>query len=237
MKKLILAIFLKLSILSAENYPFKSGELLVYEVNLNIISVGRASLEIKDGFESNGFNSYHIIFNMATNKIWDTIFPIRDTVESWIDKQHLFTQKLRKTIRERQYSQDLLANFDYSSEIIITNKNSVPIRKGTRDPYSLFYYIRTLPLRIGELFEFTIFDNYKLNSFNMIVHRKEDINVIAGKFNCFVVEPFKEGRKLFKNKGDMKVWISDDKNRLPVMIVSKASFGSLVLKLVEYSIN
>ena len=71
----------------------------------------------------------------------------------------------------------------------------------------------------------------------MIVHRKENISVIAGKFDCFVVEPFKEGRTLFKNKGDMKVWISDDEHRLPVMIVSKAAFGSLVMKLSEYSLN
>ena len=237
MKKILFTISIQLSIIVAQNYPFKSGELLIYEVNLNIISAGKASLEIKDDGKLNGSNYYHIIFNIATNKIWDAIFPIRDTIDSWIDTENLFTQKLRKVIREPNYSQNLFADFDYYSGTIKTNKNSLPITKGARDPYSFFYYLRTLPLRVGELFELTIFDNYKLTDLNMIVHRKENVSVIAGKFNCFVVEPFREGRALFKNKGDMKVWISDDEHRLPVMIVSKVAFGSLVMKLSEYSLN
>ena len=237
MKKILFTISIQLSFMVAQSYPFKSGELLIYEVNLNLISAGKATLKIKDNRELNGSNNYHIIFNMATNKIWDAIFPIRDTVDSWIDTENLFTQKLRKVIREPRYSQNLVADFDYYSGTINTNKNSLPVTKGAHDPYSFFYYLRTLPLRVGELFELTIFDNYKLNDLNMIVHRKENISVIAGKFDCFVVEPFKEGRTLFKNKGDMKVWISDDEHRLPVMIVSKAAFGSLVMKLSEYSLN
>jgi len=50
-----------------------------------------------------------------------------------------------------------------------------------------------------------------------------------------VVEPFREGRMLFKNRGDMKVWLSDDSQRLPVKIISKAKFGSLVMKLARHS--
>jgi hypothetical protein len=57
----------------------------------------------------------------------------------------------------------------------------------------------------------------------------------VGKFDCLVVEPFREGRMLFKNRGDMKVWLSDDSQRLPIKIVSKAKFGSLVMKLARHS--
>ena len=51
MKKILFTISIQLSIIVAQNYPFKSGELLIYEVNLNIISAGKASLKIKDDEE------------------------------------------------------------------------------------------------------------------------------------------------------------------------------------------
>lgn len=235
MKKLCLALAIGLSITIAQIYPFEPGEFLKYEVSLNILSAGKASLKINDGTEFSNRPLYHVVFKIKTNKVWDQIFPIRDTVESWIDTERLFTHKLKKIIREPKYSQDLLADFDYDSGIVKTDRKSLPITSETRDPYAIFYYLRTLPLKVGDLFDFTIFDNYKFTDLKLIVHRKESISVTAGKFNCFVIEPYKEGRALFRNKGDMKVWISDDKQRLPVMIISKAKFGSLVMKLTDHS--
>ncbi len=233
MKKILIALALQTSVAVAQSYPFTAGESLSYEVSLNILSAGNAILEIDDTPSQNGTPLYLVTFKMKTNSLWDQIFPIRDTVESWIDKKALITRRLKKVIRERTYTQDLMAEFDYDAGTVTTDRTSLSIKNEARDPYSFFYYLRTLPLKVGDLFSFTIFDNHSFTDLNMIVHRKESIQVGAGKFDCFVVEPFRGGRALFKNRGDMKVWISDDRRRLPVMIVSKARFGSLVMKLTE----
>ena len=47
---------------------------------------------------------------------------------------------------------------------------------------------------------------------------EEVINTIYGSFNCWVVKPFRKGRTLLKNKGDMMNWFSNDKKKLPVQI-------------------
>ncbi len=236
MNKWIFILSTLITLLAAQTeHPFKEGETLLYDVSLNFFSAGTASLELGDIEEFGGAFSYHITFRMKTNSIWDQIFPIRDTVETWIDSDGLFTRKLKKVIREPRYSQDLQADFDYDSGIVTTNKKSLPISSEIRDPYSFFYYLRTVPLKMGDLFDFTIFDNHKFTDLSLIVHRKEQIDVPVGKFDCLVVEPFKKGRTLFKNKGDMKVWLSNDSRRLPVKIVSKAKFGSLVMELTRYS--
>ena len=233
---MILLLFaLQASLTLGESYPFKAGEFLNYEVSLNILTAGDASLEIDNNPGANGSPLYLVTFQMKTNSLWDQIFPIRDTVKSWIDTKKLTTRKLNKVIRERDYAQDLMADFDYDSGTVTTNRTSLDMKNEARDPYSFFYYLRTLPLKVGELFSFTIFDNHRFTDLMMIVHRKEIVNVAAGRFDCFVVEPYREGRALFRNKGDMKVWISDDRHRLPVMIVSKARFGSLVMKLTKHS--
>ena len=235
MKKILLSLALQASLTLGQSYPFTAGEFLNYEVSVNIFTAGDASLEIDNNPGANGSPLYLVTFQMKTNSLWDQIFPIRDTVKSWIDTKGLTTRKLKKVIREQAYTQNLTADFDYDSGTVTTNRTSLAMKDEARDPYSFFYYLRTLPLKVGDLFSFTIFDNHRFTDLRMIVHRKEIVKVAAGQFDCFVVEPFREGRALFRNKGDMKVWISDDRHRLPVMIISKARFGSLVMKLTEHS--
>jgi hypothetical protein len=56
-----------------------------------------------------------------------------------------------------------------------------------------------------------------------------------GTFSCKVIRPFSDGKNLFKNAGDMQIWISDDKKRLPVKIQIKMKFGSMMLLLKKVS--
>lgn len=232
MKKKVCVLTASVVLLTGQpEHPFGEGETLLYDVSLNVFSAGTASLEVNGLEQLAGTPSYHITFRMKTNTLWDQIYQIRDTVETWIDSERLFTRKLTKTIRERHYAQNLSADFDYDDGTIRSNRKILPLSSEVRDPYSFFYYLRTLPLKVGDLFDFTIFDNHKFTDVSLTVHRKERVHVPAGEFLCLVIEPFREGRTLFKHKGDMMVWLSDDRLRLPVKIVSKAKFGSLVLRL------
>ena len=126
---------------------------------------------------------------------------------------------------------------ELEDSLITTEEGKFPLTQKIRDPYSMIYYLRTVPLKVGDLFSFTTFDNNKFMDFKIIVHHKEKIKVPAGKFNCFVIEPFQEGKSLLKSKGDMTIWLSDDKRKLPVRIESNASFGTMILKLKKVSVN
>ncbi len=81
--------------------------------------------------------------------------------------------------------------------------------------------------------EFTSFENKKSIFFKLAVAGRETVKTRAGNFNCLVVRPFRQGKTLFKNEGDMQVWFSDDERRLPIQIQIKMKFGSMHLKLKE----
>ena len=53
---------------------------------------------------------------------------------------------------------------------------------------------------------------------NLQITGKETVRTPMGTMSCKVVRPFREGKNLFKNQGDMQIWISDDDRRLPVKI-------------------
>ncbi|MFQ6674708.1 MAG: DUF3108 domain-containing protein [Fidelibacterota bacterium] len=215
--------------------PLEVGETLHYESRINLIPAGSARLEVSALEALDGDSVYHIVFSVQTNPVLDRIFKIRDRIETWIDAKGLFTRKFAKKIREGNYRHQFSATINYEDSVVTTARDSFSIDRELRDPYSLFYYLRTLPLNVGDLLGFTTFDNGEFIDFQVTVHHRESVRVPAGVFRCLVIEPFKEGASLLKNEGDMTIWLSDDDQRLPVKIVSRAKFGSMVFKLKSLS--
>ena len=78
---------------------------------------------------------------------------------------------------------------------------------------------------------FSSFEGKKIVHYNLQMTGKEVINTPLGSLLCKVVRPFREGKNLFKNQGDMQIWISDDQKKLPVKIQIKMKFGSMTLLL------
>ena len=217
-------------------WPFQIGERLTYDVSFTGITAGQASLEVVNDTVVNNNHQLHIRFNARTTFPVSSIYTINDQVDTWLDSKYLYTKKLTKNIREGNYKNDSYTIIDYDQSIAITNGDTVIIDQFLRDPYSLFYFLRTIPLIIDETIDFTAFDGKKITPFQVITKTKETINTMAGTFPCLVVKPFREGTTLLKNKGDMMIWFSDDKIRLPIQIRIKLKYGSMLLKLKDINL-
>lgn len=228
-----LTLWLPVALQAQGPLPFEVGENLHYESRINLIPAGSAQLEVSDLELLNGDSVYHIVFSARTNSLLDRIFKIRDRIDTWIDGGELFTRRFSKKIREGNYRQEFQATIDYEDSVVTAGNDSFRIERELRDPYSLFYYLRTLPLKVGDLMDFTTFDNGEFINFQVTVHRRETVHVPAGAFHCLVIEPFKKGTSLLKNRADMTIWFTDDERRLPVKIQSRTSFGSMTFRLKD----
>jgi hypothetical protein len=236
--KIFHIIFLSLfTILYGQSvWPFQIGEKLTYNVSFTGITAGQASLEVVNDTDANNSHQLHIRFIAKTTFPLSTIYAINDQIDTWLDSKYLYTKKLTKNIREGNYKKNSYTVIDYDQSIAITNGDTVIINQFLYDSYSLFYYLRTIPLNIGETIDFTAFDGKKITPFQVITKTKETINTMAGTFPCLVVKPFREGTTLLKNKGDMMIWFSNDKNRLPIQIRIKLKYGSMLLKLKDINL-
>lgn len=231
----VLILILLLGSALGSGYPFQVGERLEYTALFNVIPAGEASLEILKVDTLNGQPSYHVRFSAQTGSLADRLYKIRDQVNVWLDLKGLHTHQLTKEIREGNYRYRSHTVLNYSDSTAITNGDTVTIARPVRDPYSLFYYLRSIPLLLGRTLRFTSFENNKTIPFQIQVTRRETVTTPLGPFSCLVVKPFRKGRALLKNRGDMKIWFSDDVRRLPVQIQIKLKYGSLLLKLKNFS--
>ena len=213
------------------DFPFEVGERLEYIAKFNFIPAGKAFLNVVSIDTINNQPAFHVQYEARTGPIADRLYKIRDYVDSWLDEKEFFTHKQSKNLRQGNYRFTSQTQIMYDESIAIVNKDTIQIPNMLYDPFSLFYYFLTLELIPGETMDLTVFDNKSLTEFQMIVSEKESISVPAGRFNCISVRPFREGKTLLKNEGDMTIWFSDDDHKIPVQIKLKIKYGTMVMKL------
>jgi len=216
--------------------PFRVGETLNYIAKFNFIPAGTATLKVVSLDTVNNIPSFHIQYSARTGSLADKLFKIRDQVDSWIDEKGLFIHCQVKTIRQGNYRKYSNTKLFYADSFAIVNNDSIPISGTVFDPYSLFYYLRTIPLILGETLNMITFDNGSLTDFQLRVDKRESLSGPAGTFKCLVINPFKDGKTLLKNEGAMTIWFSDDARRIPVQILVKLKYGTMKLKLKSFSL-
>ena len=234
MRNILKQIFL-FAALSASDIPFKSGEKLYYIAEWNGVKVGKAELSIALIEKINNKNVYHIIFSTETSGWARRLFKIKDKIEVWIDEKEFYTYRLKKNIQQLAFRENIDVFFDYKKGIAKTNNKEIKINFKARDPYSMFYYLRTLELKNNDPMTFSSYEGKKIVKYNLMMTGKEKIRSPFGKISCKVIRPFNQNGVLFKNKGAMQIWISDDKQRFPIKIELKMKFGRMTLLLRKTS--
>ena len=232
MKKILFIVIFHATVF-AINTPFKVGELLKYSAEWNGIKVGNAELFLSGTELFNDVETYQITFTTRTNGLANTLFPIQDRVDVWIDKKELFTHRIKKDINQSTYKEKIDVTFNYDELKALSNDKSVDIDFKARGPYSMFYFLRTIDLIPEKIMSFSSYEGKRIVNYNLKMTGTEIVDSGLGKFSCKVIKPFSEGKELFKNKGDMRIWISETKERLPIKIQIKIQYGSMTLTLDE----
>lgn len=219
-----------------ENPAFGVGEYLEFGIGYGMISAGWAIMSIPEMIDCQQKRCYRIVSIANSNDFVSMFYPIRDTVESHIDSLGIFTRYFRKHLREGGYKTDKVTIFDQRQHLAITGIDTIATYAFVQDVLSSLYYIRTQNLEPGkDLFidNHTDKKNYPLK---VIVHGRDKVEVPAGKFDCLVVEPVMRYEGIFKAKGKIKIWLTDDQYKLPVKMQSEVNMlGSISAKLKKYT--
>jgi hypothetical protein len=112
----------------------------------------------------------------------------------------------------------------------------VPIAPRTQDVLSALYYVRTLPLEVGQAIALANHTDGKNYPLVIKILGRERVTVDAGTFDCLVVEPILRGPAIFTQKGRLTVWVTDDTTRMPVLMKSKVVIGYVSAVLKEYTL-
>ncbi len=220
-----------------ERVPFGEGEKFTFAIQYGLIYAGDATLEVRNIAIIDSTRTYHIVSNARTSKAFDLIFKVRDRVESFIDYDNLFSLRFEKHLREGKFRRDEKVRFDQKNHIAIYDDKEFRIAPNTQDFLSALYYIRTLHIDVGQAVALANHTSGKNYPIYIRVLRRERVSVIAGEFDCIVVEPVLQTPSIFEQKGKLTIWLTDDKVRMPVLMQSKVLIGSFEAVLKEYVLS
>ena len=212
--------------------PFAVGEELNYQVSIGAFGrVGEAVMRVDGPEVVRGRNTFLLSFDLRARI---TMFRIHDQTRSWIDPDRIATMRYSKDERHP------LANKREEVEIFPEEMRwksvdgAVGVTPGATplDELSFLYHLRMLPLRDGDRHSCKLHFDSERNPVRTRVLERKRINVPAGRFDVVVVEMRVPDSRQANNQGVIRLFVSDDENRVPVRIESvMPRVGTTVLSL------
>ncbi len=246
MTKNILAVLIYIicyNLGTAQEKAFKNGEWLSYKVKYGWFNASRANISI----EADSINDkpvHHIIGYGKSTGLLDVFFKVRDRFETYLDVEKSIPYKFVRDTYEGGYTKDKEIYFDHINNIAtVKNLKKDTIHKhsfkpNSQDMMSALFYLRNKVdennLKKGDEFELNMFFDEENFDFKAKFVGKEVIDTKFGNVRCLVFKPFVKSGRVFKEEEGVTVWISDDKNKIPIQIEAELAVGSLVAKLDKF---
>ena len=213
---------------------------LVFDVYWKFVKVGKGTLEIKGFEEINGRTAYHIYSEAKSAPFFDNFFKVRDTNQSWLDTESFCSLRYLTNISEGGWKKFEQLDFNHDSKRFARNDDGTMKYGDTvrwvQDVISSFYFLRTLDLEVGKEYCFDAHSGDDTWPLKTKVIGRETVKVEAGTFDCLILEPFlREDAGIFKAKGKLKIWVTNDDRKMPVKRKSKIPVGSISAELSTYN--
>ena len=223
-----------IEILPAVPQPFKAGESLKFTVNYGFINAGAAYLEVPQIKAWKGRPVFTLVARAESNRFFSGFYKVRNRIESFWDSSGHYSWRYYESRREGKHRAQNEIVFDYGKqEARYQDGQTFPIPPEVQDALSSFYYTRTQALPLGGSVFFDYHASHKSVPLEVKILGRQQVETPAGKFNCVVVEPILNAGGIFKNKGRLVIWLTDDERRMPVLMKSKVMIGSISATLVE----
>ena len=227
------SIPLDLSSRTYDSIPFADGEKLTYSIDYGIINAGRATLQITGPEPYMGRPCYRLSSSAKTNKFFSVFYKVRDTVISYIDAEGIFSWHFEKHLREGNYRSDEVIAFDnYRRVAGYPDGTYYEISPMVQDILSSLYFIRTQKMVVGESISIDNHTGRKNYPLEVKILEKALVSTPLGEFETCVVEPVLRETGLFKHKGRLFVYFTNDDRKLPVLLKSKVLVGHFTATLI-----
>ena len=230
-----------------ENKTFQGGEEITYKLYYNLgimwLSAGEVTFKVNDMG-----SQYHVAVAGRTYKSYEWFFKVRDYYDTYIDKNSLLPKTAIRNVREGKYRLYDEITFDQENKKAsslrgktkdVATKKNYNLGECMHDMLSVIYYSRNIDFesyKEGEEFPVKIFMDKEVWPLNVKYKGKQSRKKVKGKgrFNTIKFSPQVVSGRVFKEGEEMMVYVSDDKNRIPLLIESPVSVGSVKAVLKNY---
>lgn len=228
------------------NNSFRTGEELTYKVTFGFFTVGKSVTRVDPGFHMvNGKTCYKIDAYGETSDWISWVAKIDDNWGAYLDTATISTQVSYRKLREARYRLDERTEFDHSArkaEVSVRDKKTGQFNKRKKfdipeyatDLIGGFIHLRFIDfskIKKGDTISIAGFLEDTGYHLKILYRGKETLTTRMGNIPCYVLVPKMPGNRLFDGEDSIRVWISEDQNRIPVKIEARMFVGSTGIEL------
>lgn len=230
-----------------KNSVFNVGEEITYKIfyNLNFlwIPAGEVTFRVRENE-----TQYHITAAGRTYPSYEWFYKVRDYFETYIDKNTMLPDTFLREVNEGNFTMYNKMVFDQENQTItsfkgktkaLAKEENVDYQECMHDIMSIVYCIRNKdfdPEKIGARIPIKVAldgEVYPLSVEYKGIKKKKKVKGL-GKYDVHEFSPELIAGEVFTEDAKMKLFVSADENKIPVLIESPVSVGSVKVVLKEY---
>jgi hypothetical protein len=214
------------------------GKTLTYDISWSIFPAGEMVATFLSD-DPNGRTADHIKTTAHSKSFVSLLFGVDDEFYSYFDPQTLCSRRISKKINEGRRRKETELVFDSTRGLAVLDERDLtkpgsPLKHAenaipscVEDIVTGFFYLRRQPLEVGKEVRIAVNDGSKTHLVSVEVQARERIQTPLGERQAFRLEPKVFDDVLYKRKGRMLIWMSDDAERLPLRIKAMITLGSI----------
>ncbi len=221
------------------NGAFRVGEKLTYTIHYGWLDAGEAVMEVQESpYKFGERDAYRIVGTGKSLGGFDWFYRVRDHYETYLDKDGLFPHYFVRNCDEGGYKINQNYRFFPQKSVVATHEGDTLLTPNfVQDMLSSYYYMRALDYseaEHGDVFEVLTLVDGEVFPLKIKYQGKETIKTRKGKFRCMKFVPVVQEGRIFKTEEDLTVWITDDANKIPVMVKADILVGSIKMEMTDW---
>ena len=236
---------------------FNEIESYDYGISVWFLKAGECQIRISADRETIANRSCRkISVRGYTTGIVSLTHTVDDVWESYVDENNDLPVKFYRKIHENTYHCEETTLFDFEKAIAYLNhsakkiksnellwekvrKKEIPITNKTQELVSGFFKMRSIAYSQMQPMDSFCIDGFLEKNYplNFVYEGKEKLDTHLGEMNTIKISPILPKNKIFDEGKAIKIWLSNDRNRVPLKIKAKFFLGSANVELVRYKIQ
>jgi len=233
----------------AEPLPFKIGETLVYDVSFSRLvfsgAIGELKLTVSKPLDPTGPEMLELRAEAVSKGFFAALFglKVKDRYISLINPSDFGMSASTKLLEEGKVRREQKSVVNREAGLItytdrdLANLKSQPKIKKKPSPswiqdlLSTIYFVRTQPLKEGDVIPMPISDGGEIYNIEVIAGKREEIKIRTGTFKAIQLNAKVFDGRYVRRSGEMLVWVTDDPARIPVRARIKTSGATVTVDL------
>ena len=230
------------------NPVYIENETLVLDIGYLGVSTGTIEIKTMPKTKVNNLDVYHYHAEIHTADFYSYLYEVHDFCDSYLDVRTMNPVKFSLIQRQSSQDVDALQLFDQSKMEVVSlykrvskekdtvkkkkREKSIPLRY--QDPFSVFQFLRALPLKVGDHYEIPVVNKGDVELIVIDVEGIEDIKSILGTKQSIKITALSKHKSKRVKSAKMFFWYTNDEKRILLKFQADTKIGKVDGTLKEY---